>query len=337
MSHHPFKKNKNKEKNHFRDDMNLIKSELDRIFDSEQPSSRTRAPKLRSSSLPYCPVQELYWHMRDEIPDPVEPFPMMSYVTIGTMIHELLQNWVPRFARKILIIGMWDATSVDCKEDHKTCPFKGKYPIQALNHKGCSKCGKVPHYEEIASNSKFTSHTDWIIQIKGTNRVYIVDIKTTSLVAVKLHDFGKGKFPQKNYIAQTDSYLVQLAPLLTQMGLEVCGSFILYIPRDNPPNYRMVTARSKVTKEFLESKKAMLYKVADGYKLVGNIMGQTSKIAKQQVEEVVKHKLCDSKQDYMENHLPTYGDICPLITICFKKDLTPKLDKARKKHNKSLA
>lgn len=338
MNHHPFK-NKSKPKNHFRDDLNLIKSELDRAFDPEisyRESDRTRANKLRSSSLPYCPLQELYLHMRNEIATPVEGFPMLSYVTIGTMIHELLQNWVPRFVKKIKIIGLWDATSVGCEHDSDTCPFKSKYPVQAINHKGCKVCGKIPHYEEISSNSKFTSHTDWVIQIKGTKRVYVIDIKTTSLTAVKLHDFGKGKFPQKNYIAQTDSYLVQLYPLLTSMGFEVCGSFILYIPRDNPPNYRMVTVRSKVTESFIAKTKEKLYSVSDGYIKVGKIINQTSPIAKQQIQEVESYKLCESKQDYNENHVPTYGDPCPLLDVCFKSKLHKKLDKARKRFNNQL-
>ena len=145
-SHHPFKKNKSKagSGNTFRDDMLVIREELTRILEAERPSDRTRSKKLRSSSLPYCPLQELYLHMKGWIEPPTEPFPMMSYVTIGTMIHELLQNWVPRFAKKIKIIGLWDATSVDCKESDKACPFKSKYPIQALDHKGCPKCGRIP-------------------------------------------------------------------------------------------------------------------------------------------------------------------------------------------------
>lgn len=337
-SHHPFKKNKSKagSGNTFRDDMLVIREELTRIFEAERPSDRTRAKKLRSSSLPYCPLQELYLHMKGWIEPPTEQFPMMSYVTIGTMTHELLQNWVPRFAKKIKIIGLWDATSVDCQNDSTTCPFKSKYPIQALDRKGCPKCGKIPHYEEIASNSKFTSHTDWVIQIAGTNRVYVVDIKTTSLTAVRLHDKGQGKFPQKNYIAQTDSYLVQLTPLLTAMGFEVCGSFILYIPRDRPPNYRLVTARSSVTPEFLAETKERLYRVSDGYRAVGKVMEQDTPITKSQVEQIVAAKLCCSKKDYRDNHAPTYDDPCPLLDVCFKRKLLAKVEKARKKHNSRL-
>lgn len=331
---HPFKSIKKED--HFNYDMKIISSELEKIFNTSYlPSDKERGKRLRSSSLPYCPVQELWWFMRDEIEEPVEEFSMVWYVTLGHMVHELLQNWVPKFAKKIKIIGLWDATSVGCKNE--TCPFQSKYPIQALDKKGCSKCGKIPHYQEIASNSKFTSHTDWIIQISGTNRVYVVDIKTTSSLQMWNHNKGKSnKYPQKEYIAQTDSYLVQLYPLLTKMGFKVSGSFILYMPRDNPRAAKLIPVRKKITTSFLERTKEILYRVSEGYMIVGKIINKREPITTKQISQVVEHKLCSSKEDYKENHLPTYGDPCPLLGVCFKSKLAKKLEKQRLKYNESL-
>jgi hypothetical protein len=91
-----------------------------------------------------------------------------------------------------------------------------------------------------------------------------------------------------------------------------------------------------VTKEFVESKKAMLYRVSDGYRLMGKIFDQDGKIFKDQVAEIQKHKLCESVQDYNENHMPLYSDPCPLLKVCFKAKLADKLEKARKRFNNQL-
>lgn len=328
------KKKKRKPVDQFTADFKLIEKELKQAFDFSYDADILEGRKdlLRSSSLPYCPLQELFMYTSGMDYGFEESYQSLAYTSMGTIMHELLQNWVPRHISKIKVIGKWDANKIDCRL--KKCPIK-KDPIQALDQNGCSKCNKLPLYDELEGASKFTSHIDWVILIGDTKRVYIIDIKTTSVTQVWKYQRGERNFPQKPYVAQTDSYIVQLAPMLKEMGYEIAGSMIFYVPRDKPDQPVLVPVRKSIDDAFIERTRKLLFRCGDGYaRLTEDMKADT--LSMDNIKHAYAHRLCRNEKYYQKNVESKYKT-CPLADVCFDKDkseLRKRLKKTMKQYLK---
>lgn len=344
----------------FTKDLKLIKAEIDQAFTISTPGLRERAKLLRSSSLPYCPLRELAntlnpieddpYYLTDEgklIKDDYADLRGLFYTGIGSVVHTILQNFLPQTYRKIGVLARWDVEAVGGCEI-ADCPNKNGR-IQVVNRKGCRKCGRHLPHVEIESYGKFTSHTDKIYvigervpnstKIRWTNRVIILDIKTCSSKQLWWWRKKKSTLPVKKHVHQIDSYCVTLTPLLTKMGYRVTGSAILYIPRDKIDDFELIPAREWSQAAYTEIK-ARLHRVSDGWRAIGRHLKAQTIASQAAAQECHKHKLCSSLQWYQENVEDTF-DKCQLASVCFNKQkLVKRLKQLQAnwdKHNGSAA
>jgi hypothetical protein len=120
--------------------------------------------------------------------------------------------------------------------------------------------------------------------------------------------------------------MVQMRDRLKKMGLKLCGSMLLYIPRDKPDNPELVVVRNNPDDEWYEATKRKLDRVATGYQLVTPLIKSKStlkKVTVEQLEQISEYKLCNSKKDYLNNYDPRSAykgnQPCPLLEVCFKQ------------------
>ena len=297
-----------------RDDLKLFRSELKNAFaQSEMEDESTRARLLRSSSMPYCGLRDFVIRCEDaEADQRYSSIEGAFYTGVGTIVHSIIQNFLPLYFDKVDILGRWDSKDT-C--DKKGCPYK-KVPIDALNKDGCAKCGKHPIYEEIASYGAYTSHTDNIWVVRGTKRAYIIDFKTTSLSSIYAHRRGGGYYPQKPYVWQLDSYAVHLFKLLKSLGYELYGTIICYIARDRITEYELVNVRHGITEEWINKKAEELNAQATAWRAMSLVI-KDGTWDMENAQAFSERKLCSSHKFYMD-HVHSNYNPCPLHKVCFK-------------------
>jgi len=294
-------------------DLEIFRDAIDRaLAEPSVEEPRPRADRMRSSSLPYCGLRELYeWGAGLEKP----PFDgqVEGYLKVGTAVHELLQARLPRHFEKVEVMGRWKP---DCRE--ADCPLEGP---AFLDRTGCPKCGVFGRYGELDETDSpspspfFTSHVDGIWRVKGTGRAWIIDYKTTSSWTINAWGTGKIELPWRQHVWQLDSYAVQFKPLLEEMDLELAGTMVLYVSRNKITENALVVARESFPDEGLEKLDRVFERMSRSWVRVGEARRKDRPDAAD-FADLRETKTCRSR-DFYDKHFDSPWSTCPLADVCF--------------------
>lgn len=175
----------------------------------EEKSDPKRLVNLRCSQLPYCPRSVLYKWASSGLMFEMDMM-MHYYVNVGHSVHNTMQSYLALSGKFVA-----DYKCRVCKKWHR---FSTKSRC----------CGKPCEYHEVLIDYKgIVGHIDAILKVE--DRYYIVDFKTTSLSGSKT----KQKKPGNGYVRQVLAYAYLLKK---QYKIEVAGSMLVFLPRDNPKN-----------------------------------------------------------------------------------------------------
>lgn len=182
---------------------------------------------FRPSECPVCPYGAVWstllgtpskdhWH---------EHF----YYDIGKSVHLVTQKWL---ARSNFMLGNWSCTSCG----HEWGPN--------LSPQVCPTCGGEARYEEITlyGPSGLKGHPDGILWFPDC--VKILEIKTTSMNNVKTITSCSW---HQSHVTQASIYveLVNLWFESINIPQRASGICFMYIPRDNPKQYRILDVPPK--------------------------------------------------------------------------------------------
>lgn len=249
------------------------------------------------------------------------------YTSIGTAVHELLQNFVGRLAvdkgveLKVLTLGHWHC---------KTCNTKRRFTV----YKPCKKCGGKPEYEEISIHWRTTvGHIDKVIRIG--NLLFILDYKTTGSMAIRKHRAGKPAgepyFPYTANKAQIMRYIGLFETVFAKEfeeggrfeGCTVAGAILAYVSRESVRDREFVYLPATEKRKKREYRKA----VRDDALFVKMKEGVATK-SREIFLELVEEKPCIDRDFYDQNYHSPFEE-CPLVGVCFRrKKLLKQIDLA---------
>ena len=293
----------------------------------------TRYNYLRPSSLPFCPVKEGYIRITEGIPtERDEGFSELFYVSQGSSIHELLQNFVGRLEMeepenvKVVTLGNWVC---------KTCSFKRYLSV----HKNCRKCKTRMEYEEIQIKWRTTvGHIDKVLKIG--KYLFILDYKTCSTYILRKHrDSMRVQIPTlpHNYNkAQVNRYAGLFEKVYKKEfkkggkfhGLTIVGSILAYISRESVQEKEFCFVPMDERAKRREYKRA----VQDD-RLFKRMRSIVEKPSVSGFKELIAEKPCATKKFYEAEYMTIYNE-CPLAKVCFKPNkLINKITKAVRKAN----
>lgn len=173
-----------------------------------EKNSPSRVLFLRPSQMPFCALGFFVNHATKGLYRP-STFGSAFYTTVGTAVHEVLQNFLCRSGKFL--------ADYECKEcgkwyrmsyKHECCEFPTKYHEVEIDYKGIK------------------GHIDCIYRDKN-GKLWIVDFKTTSIKGAP----GKKKDPGVTYREQIEIYAVLVE---LQYGIKIEGFADYFILRDNP-------------------------------------------------------------------------------------------------------
>ncbi len=274
---------------------------------SEHPADPRRVFFLRPSSFPFCGVRKfLSW------PETLEAdglthmdAGMLFYVTVGHAFHDVFQELLGKHGQ---LVGDWRC-------------YKCKAIKKFSTYARCSNCDKPTQYRELEVTYKKTlvGHVDGLYLDKATDTYWVIDYKSTSSRSLFFHK-KKPKFPYKNNVHQIVSYV----PLLEQKyGIKVSGYMLVYLPRDNPFQAKLICIKAtgpRAKAEVVERldrwvkahRRALRVNSLDGFR------------------KLEKLKLCTSEKDYLDNYHSDYNP-CDHRKVCFNaKALEAKAEKVLK-------
>lgn len=225
----------------------------------EEPSSYSdRVPEMRASGMPFCPIGFIlgaYDAMVEK--SRVDSYLSDFYMSIGTVIHGVVQRWLPRANRRILF-GNWYCFSCRTLHPYRLGPVK------------C--CGGDAEYRELNilfPDAPMGGHTDGVLIEKSRKKRkrygWVLELKSTS--RYKCQSLKEPMYPHP---LQSGIYVVAVNKTLERMSnvwepklecylsdIEILGSIIKYIARDAP----QMTSRDFV----LEGSDEKLYKITCRY------------------------------------------------------------------------
>lgn len=288
-----------------------IKRMMDAAFEAhiEEPLKRKYLDELHPSTFPYCGLRAAYEKMQNggDILVTQRNLGMSYYVTMGTHLHTLFQEWlgktIERSSKKkrlyVRVIGNWRCTQ--CKTLHTF-----------THYKKCS-CGSwETNYEELGISSHkgiVKGHTDGLFLIDG--KYYIVDYKTSSGRNIWKHqNQGINVFPYLKNVAQIKSYCYLVGK---KYGVKVSGWYLIYVSRDTP-NQMAICGESFNRKDRLAQRHRIDRSVRH-FKIVKNL--KTWK----QVKTLIDEKPCRDLK-YYERLMHDKYNPCPLSAkgLCWKRD-----------------
>ncbi|BAG41617.1 hypothetical protein [Ralstonia phage phiRSL1] len=171
-------------------------------------TSPSRVLYLRPSQMPFCPTSFFINHASRGLYG-LEDFGSAFYTRVGTVVHEVLQNFLSRSGQLLA-----DYHCTHCKKWHRM-----SYVHECCDH--------PTQYHEVEIDYKgIHGHIDAIYKDKE-GRLWIVDFKTTSVKGAP----GKKKDPGATYREQIETYAVLVE---LQYGLKIAGYADAFILRDNP-------------------------------------------------------------------------------------------------------
>ena len=310
----------NKQSSNAQNDINLIHREIRRAFDLPT-TSRQRPQKLRSSLLPYCGLREYYHWLRDEQPAPFNLLATM-YMDIGTAVHEVLQQHLPKTFNKLNVIADW----IPCQRSK--CPYHKpfpKYSPQTVSSAACPRCGEHPKHREIKINdAPASSHIDGLYVIGNTKRTYIIDYKTTGKSS--LNSIRDGRYTHGiEYYWQLVSYVNNIHDDLKKHGYELCGALLIYFERDAPINFHIVPVDVDLSAEGMSTNRDILNRMSTGHDLQTKVLGAAEQelmdrdschAAANMLNET---KTCTDRQFHDHYIESKWKGPCALAHVCFDK------------------
>lgn len=253
-----------------------------------------RPPELRPSSMPFCSVILL----RDLILQKEQKTSMKSdfYMSIGTVLHSVLQKWIPRQGRGL---GDWVCVKETVRGKKKVkCGKRKKLTIDNI-----CECGEIMTYEEIEVSYKgITGHIDYVIS-HPHGRKQIIDFKTSSLEKIRNKDID-GLVSYK-YMIQilTYTYIVQ-----ELYGWKMMGSSLLFIARDSHDAYLEVffpwnSKLSSMIEAFVESQ-------------IIAFNSAHKSLKEKNVHYAIRSRCCRNGDHYQKEVKDIFFGDCPMAGIC---------------------
>ena len=270
---------------------------LSALSEKEQKDYWRRRKEFHPSSAPICPLRLA--HENFVLPD--DPtvyfsFAQSYYLSVGTMMHELVQKWLGLSGK---IVGNWTCISCSPKVAYRFC----------ISPKTCRKCGgSVFEYHELGGKDDGVAwHCDGVFKLGG--EYYVIDYKTTSAYQIEQHRKEGGVFPYYSNLFQLETYI----PLLEQKyQIKIAGWMLVYISRDKPNNikYGVEVVGEDITEVKRERLEARLERFKKAYSLALKVRESPVKIFKRAIET----KLCPDRETYQEKirgFAPCYfEDVC---------------------------
>jgi hypothetical protein len=246
--------------------------------------------RFRVSSLPYCPVLNLYedFHGSED-----HNYSKGFYTSIGTAIHEVMQQFLPHHPTA-KIFGNWQCSKCGNKIDH-VFNKEAKKKLKCSDGKKCWPHVKYKELELLWKN--LSGHTDMLIEIKG--EVYLLDFKTTSsaLWRETASTLKSKPFPTHKYGEQIETYA---ALIFNLYGIRIHHYVIVYVGRDglmlkNKPLIR--SFMKSFTKKMYEARMKRLVHFNNRYKVYKKFKEKASKSV---IEDLVKNRPCHDTDSYAE-------------------------------------
>ena len=282
---------------------NELHTYLDTALGIELPELQPRPYRLRVSGLPYCGLKHL-WQVHNPTPDAAQPglgFAKEYFTSVGTTVHTALQRWVGRGSR---IYGNWKCANLKCS---------GLIKFSA--YKPCPVCGSETVYDEfeVKAFKHLSGHTDGLYKSRG-NRWWVIDYKTSSMKVLDAHGVAP-VLPYSGNKFQITSYV----PLIErQFGIKVSGWALIYLSRDNPFKFRVIS--EPMTEAAKEARMLKLELFDTQY---DRVLHASNAVGPKVVAWLVETKFCKSLEHYSRS-MRGYNP-CPLEAVCFTRNLTDVL------------
>lgn len=209
-----------------------------------------RPPSIRPSSVPFCPKMFIFQYI--EFIDGGGSWDFFGdfYTGIGTVIHNIIQKWLP-IQNPGYIMGNWKCRCGNTVKN-RVGPVK------------CKKCKIFMEYQEIVvkfPDAKITGHIDGlIINYQGEENInkiirdfsreripaWILELKSTGMYAAK-----NIKVARHNHDCQATIYTQAMKKVFEKkFNLEIKGYIIKYIARDHP-GIRSIDIKKKINDDRL--------------------------------------------------------------------------------------
>lgn len=191
-----------------------VVSELLKVYNDQSATVHARKGdpsrllNLRPSQLPFCAVATFIQRATMGLVD-VMDMRGSFYVSIGTAVHEVVQNYLGTSGR---FLANWECKICGKKtyvtKQFECCDFPMQYHEIEIHYKGV-----VGHIDAVFIDSR--------------GRYWILDFKTTSVKAAP----SKQKSPGVVYIEQVETYALMMK---LQHKIKIEGVLLMFIKRDAP-------------------------------------------------------------------------------------------------------
>lgn len=313
---------------------------VDRMIKSAIAVSYPTPPRheFRTSSLPYCPIQDLQSIIVDAPGE--EGYDLNFYCHIGTAVHENLQNMCGMGELGRYVFGSWK------------CPICGKEYNMCFRPRKC-ECGhKLLNYVEVAYNYKgLSGHQDMMAcypcDSKG-NFLKLPPDKARTFCRELQKDYNSSKYrhkwcgfeykttgtgylfnkwqmkylPYSKHYGQIEAYCV-MAKLLYNINFDEYS--IIYVSRECPKKKDTYYFKAFVfpwTKEMYDFRLATIERACTGRKYV-------EKYAKTKddkyLKKILKYRPCKCRKDWEVYMKKGYfgNEECPYLSLCCSNSLKP--------------
>lgn len=261
---------------------------------TELPDPEVREDRLRVSGFPFCGLRAAYKKLVKHTKEPVMTLGMKYYTGVGTLSHEIIQDWLGLGGR---ILGQWRCTAPGCI---------GLRQISRRND--CPICKAQMKYEELTVTAfkHLSGHLDGIYKADN-GEYFVIDYKTSS-VRVITTQHEQRTLPYHGNVCQIRAYcaLIELV-----FNIKISGWMLHYIARDAPLKVYRTEGR-RITDE---EKKAELKKIKL-YDRHWDIVANLKKF--EQIKVLISEKPCATDEFYKKEF---HGFTpCPLSQggVCFQ-------------------
>lgn len=172
----------------------------------------------------------------------------------------------------------------------------------------CKTCDEPRVYDELEVKYRRTlvGHVDGLYYDEETKTYWVIDYKSTSSRQVWKHGQSGKVFPYRDNVAQIKAYV----PLLEdEYGIKIAGYMLVYLPRDNPMDAKVVSIQP-MSRKAKDKERVSLDQYVKTWRMMLLVKN------KQQFKELYARKLCPTR-DYYRQHVHSDLDECPYAGICF--------------------
>jgi hypothetical protein len=294
-----------------------------------------REPKLRVSSLPFCPL--LFVLDSQEISSEVE-FKSDFYFRLGTSIHELWQNAAAHVLPKSFIGDyachkIIDEKTTDNSRTVTRCtrvvPFCSashakKQPCLHPDKVTREQCRASQHYQELEYQwHALTGHTDFLYKDKD-GKYHLIDFKTTGTFLFDKPDYAisKGYYPSPKYKVQLETYVTLIE---RKYKIKIASYTIAYVSRDRAideakkPALKLFT--QDMTDKIRKARRDVTLLYIRQHKIAVKWLSASKVDREKTVNKLWKARPCHSKIDYLNKMRDAFFDDCPQLEKCLSGKL----------------